>query len=198
MKITRIDRASEDALKKRVWKLRHDIYVKELNYPLSTSHEELYDPIDDYSVNFLLSLDGCDVGTLRGTNFLCGRLEIESQHESWSRIVHETCENESGRVAELTRLMVRREHRGTGASCQMLLAAFREGFAQEVSYVFLAGKKGPLWRLYRRFGAEVVDPQPRPYTVDGYEFGEYYLMRFNLRQSSTSLAMRYFSDRTLS
>ena len=172
----------------RVYRLRHDIYINEMQLPLDCPGEELFDPIDDYSTNILLTDGDRDVGTVRTTFLQDGPLEIQDQCPAWSDYIYRTVGTETSNIAEVTRLMVRRECRGGAATIRLLAAALDEFRARECEAIFFAGKIGPLSRLYRRFGGKVVVEEPLPYVLDGYKLGDYVLMRFDPQQIDTLIA----------
>ena len=159
-----------------------------MKLPLSCPKDELFDPIDDYSTNILLTDCDQDVGTVRFTFLKDGPLEIQDQSPAWSDYIYRTVGSENSKIAEVTRLMVRSEYRGGDSTIKLLTSVLNEARARLCDAVFFAGKIGPLSRLYRRFGGKVVVEEPLPYVLDGYKLGDYVLMRFDPSQIETLIA----------
>src|SRR5262245_54050225 len=107
---------ARSALAQRIFRLRYRIYVEEMGLPLAgpDATESLHDPYDDYSVHFLMTAGGEDVGTLRLTFGDQGKLELEQQNAVWAEAVA-AVRARGEVVAEITRLMLTSRARGGAA-----------------------------------------------------------------------------------
>ncbi|MEL6342155.1 MAG: hypothetical protein AAFV53_03420 [Myxococcota bacterium] len=129
-----------------LWQIRRQIYVDEMglvspDHPYVTSNG-LRDPFDEYSANILLRLGGVPAGSVRVTVAGDGPLEIDQYTEASAR------SPDPARTAEVTRLMVRQDLRGSHASALLLHAMWRV-FRTRCRYLLAAAKPGGLGQYYK-------------------------------------------------
>jgi hypothetical protein len=175
--LIRVPPTSPPELKRRVYRLRHAIYVEELGYALSTKGDLLVDELDDRSTNLLVTWGGDDVATIRHTIRTDGLLEAEGQSAEWA--AHIAARSAQGGVSEVTRLMVTKAHRGRGAAPNLLCGVMQEWVA-EIQACFFAAKPGPPTRYWSGYYAEVADATLAPYRIGGFSLGSYQLMVFDV------------------
>ena len=180
--MTTIDKNSASEMQDRVYRLRNEVYLDEMKLPLQDEEGRLLDEYDQHSTNFLLTRDTEDVGTVRVTTALEGKLEITEQSPAWKQQIEEMIQNDTSRVCEFTRLMVRQDQRGGEVVARLFEAAVEHCVAKDIDVILLAGKVGVYSRFYRMFGAEVIDPTPVEYRIDDHVLGQYYLMKVDLRK----------------
>jgi Acetyltransferase (GNAT) domain len=193
--IEKVTPESSTEIKKRLYRLRHEIYCHELKMPLATKNGLLNDQYDDYSTNFLLVANDIDIGTIRWTANTKGPLELETQSQIWQKLLHDSATNRNGRIFEINRFMIKRQFRKTAASIYLVDALRSDATSKGYNLGFFAGREGSLSLHYRRFGGKITDATPATYRVDGFELGYYHLMKLDygepLSFTRLSMAMRY-------
>lgn len=148
-----------------VQRLRYRIYVEEMGVvPRDHAYvrgDRLVDAYDAWSSHLLLLADGVPIGTVRITEALDGRLELE---ESVDLMQHLPV---GAAPAELTRLMVCRTWRRTQAAPLLLYGAFRLIASSRSTHLIAASKLGSLSTYYRRAGLKILDAEPFEYPLTG-------------------------------
>jgi hypothetical protein len=180
---------------RQVYRLRYQVYVQEMGLALEPSGgpDSLRDRLDDHSVLLLLTRCGENVGTVRVSFGDDCELELEGQNEPWAGAVA-AVRRRGETVAEMTRLMLVSRYRGGAALPSLLMAACEAGADRGDGRLFIAGKDGPLSRLYEGFGARVVDDRLLPYRVQGVTLGHYRLLGIDSgRLSATRDLLRTYA-----
>jgi hypothetical protein len=163
-------RADTAAGRSTVYRLRHQVYVQQTGI-LPPDHafvhgDEVRDARDAHATHLLLRIDGVPAGAARFTERRHGSLEIDDVLEVAAVVP------DPRRTAEVGRLLVLREHRGTLASPMLLWAIFRAMHRSGCRHVFVASRPGPLDRLYRNVFAAgltvLADPFVHP--IDGKDY----------------------------
>jgi|GEM_PF-3541329 len=172
----RVIEARTDAELEMVYRLRHAIYIEEMGL-LPADHpwvrgRRLVDPYDAYSTHLLLMEGQRPVGGLRLTWSDRGPLEIS---EAVSLAAHGGDDHVG---VEVTRLMVRRSHRGRWATAPLFMAAWRRMATSRARYIWGAGKLGHLGRYYKNLGFQQMGSEAFRYPLVGT--GEYELLRIDL------------------
>ena len=179
--IATVNQESSKEIQDRVYRLRNEVYLEEMKLPLQDEAGRLVDEFDQYSTNLLLTQESEDIGTVRITSALDGPMEIVKQSPAWKQQIDTVIANDTNRVCELTRLMVRQYQRGGEAVARLFDAVVCHCVVNDIDVVFLAGKVGKFSRFYGMFGAQVVDHTPVEYVIDDHVLGKYYLMKVDLR-----------------
>ena len=151
-----------------VQRLRHQIYVREMGL-LAQDHpfvrgDRLVDPFDDWSTHIVGLVNGEPVGTVRVTEALDGPLELEEYTDVRSALP------EGAHPAELTRYMVRRDHRKTAVGPLVLYGAFLVIARSASTHLTAAAKEGSLGTYYRSAGLRVIDDEPFTYGLTGCRY----------------------------
>ena len=191
-----ITRDADGPIARRIYELRYRVYVQEMGLPLTSAHgsASLRDRHDDRSVHFLITAAGEDVGTLRLTFGDDWELELEQQNTFWGESVA-AVRARGQRVAEVTRLMLVDRVRRSETLSDLLLAVCEACAGRGDGCLFLAGKTGPLGRLYQGFGARTFDERLLPYRIEGVTLGLYRLLGIESdRLASTRRLLRVYAD----
>jgi len=152
---------------REVFRLRYKVYVTERGI-LPPDHpyvhgDEVRDPYDAYSTNFLLLADGRPAGTIRCTAAQDGELEIVRYRKI------EAASRDMARTCELTRFMILPEFRDNYSAGHLIYMFWRHAINQETPLLFVAGKVGSLARYYRNFGLRQVEKEAFEYSLVGTE-----------------------------
>src|SRR5512141_2651577 len=90
LEIVAVGPGAPAALKARVFRLRHRIYVGEMALPFEAPDGMLHDAFDLHGTNFLVTDGPEDVGTIRVTCRAHGPLELDLQHRAWRDAIDRT------------------------------------------------------------------------------------------------------------
>ena len=176
-----VEPSSSDEMRQRVFRLRHRIYVQEMRLPVSSEEGLLRDVYDDAAISLLLTDQGEDIGTLRIMPKRAGMMEVEEQSGRWLKAIKDTGIPDE-RICEWNRFMVVRSARGGVAAPALFYHAFHVCSARGFRYTLAAGKLGSLTKNYMKYSAKVLDAQPLPYILHGYDFGRYILLLADIGQ----------------
>lgn len=184
--------ARTEAELEMVYRLRYEIYIREMKL-LPEDHAwvqdgRLIDPWDAYSTHLLLMDGDTAVGGLRLTWSDRGPLEIMGAVDL---APHGGADHVG---VEITRLMVKRSHRGSWATAPLFMAAWRRMAASRARYLWGAGKLGNLGRYYKNLGFRQVGSEAFTYPLVGT--GEYELLCIDLggRFSARRAARRVVTE----
>jgi hypothetical protein len=177
-KVIMVSPDSSKELKGRVYRLRYQIYVEEMKINVANEERMLHDKYDDYSTNFILEVNGEDIGTIRHTAKRDGPLELEDQHETW-RMFISSVENNPQIICELTRFMVKRDSRGTRAALKLLYVGLLHCMRVGTYKDYFAAKTGKLSAYWKTFGARECITEPLPYVLGNHSLGLYTLVLFD-------------------
>lgn len=111
---------SDSSQKEQVFRLRHDIYIQEMQLPLPHAGQMLSDDLDDHSTLFLMWMDNKLVGTARTTDCRLGDMELLRQSDEWNNDIRKIIQANDYSVVEITRLMIRREFRDGDLTARLL------------------------------------------------------------------------------
>ncbi len=186
--------SSSPGLLDEVYRLRYDVYVREMKLPVRHFGEQLSDQFDSYSTSFLLRHEGLAVGTIRMTDRRKGPLEIEDQNSEWNERVASIAESQDGHAGEVTRFIVKKEARGSSIAPRLLVAVLNEMLDKGIRTALGASKKGSMNRYHIRYGAEVENRYCCEYQAMSHTFGTYYLMTWNLNTDPQRLFSRLLGD----
>jgi hypothetical protein len=196
MREVQVTRDANGPIARRIYELRYRIYVQEMGLPLMPNHgsESLRDRHDDRSMHFLITAAGEDAGTLRLTFGDDWELELEQQNSDWAESVA-AVRARGQTVAEITRLMLVNRVRRSETLPDLLLAVCEACAGRGDGCLFVAGKDGPLGRLYQSFGARVLDERFLPYRIEGVTLGLYRLLGIESDQLAvTRQLLRMYAD----
>lgn len=145
---------SDSSQKEQVFRLRHDIYIQEMQLPLPHAGQMLSDDLDDHSTLFLMWMDNKLVGTARTTDCRLGDMELLRQSDEWNKDIRKIIQANDYSVVEITRLMIRREFRGGDLTARLLRTVLSELNKENVRLA-IGAVDAARGRLYSRFGADI-------------------------------------------
>ena len=190
--ITVVGPESAQCDKERVYKLRYEVYKKELGFKVGDDSNKVYsDKYDAYSTSLLLTYNGVDIATVRFTVGKNGKLEIEDTNRDWKEKI--TSISPSRRTfVDITRFMVLKEYRKTSASCIIIWELYKHLRSIGVEKCYVASKVGPLSKLYKLWNSKILSDDKVPYYVDNFLLGNYSLVTFNLGKKGSWESFSYY------
>ncbi len=170
---------SNSTQKERVFRLRHDIYIQEMQLPLPHARQMLSDDLDDHSTLFLMWMDNELVGTARTTDCRLGDMELLRQSDEWNNDIRKIIQANDHSVVEITRLMIRKEFRGGDLTARLLKAVLSELNKENVRLA-IGAVDAARGRLYSRFGADIDHQRPCRLRVMEQAIDDCFLIQFDI------------------
>jgi predicted GNAT family N-acyltransferase len=162
-----------------VYRLRHDVYIREMQLPLAHSGQMLSDDLDEHSTLFLMWMDNELVGTARTTDCRLGDMELLRQSDEWNDEIRKIIQANDHSVVEITRLMIRKELRGRDLIARLLLTVISALRTENVRLA-IGAVDAARGRLYSRFGAVIDHRKSCRLHVMGQAIDDCFLVQFNI------------------